>query len=111
MAKKAAKTAGASGGATATASAALASVKEAPIKAAPIKKTEGPRAKKHVKAQVVETPVVESPAGAPTPVAVKAVAHEEISRLAYQFYMERGGREGSPAEDWARAERMLLAGV
>lgn len=35
---------------------------------------------------------------------------EEISRLAYQFYLERASTgQGSPEEDWYRAEREVLA--
>lgn len=29
---------------------------------------------------------------------------EEIARLAYQFFLERDGQEGSPDDDWFRAE-------
>jgi DUF2934 family protein len=94
MAKKAAKTAAAAAGATASAS-------PAP---APIKKTEGPRVKKHVKAKVVE-------ATEAAPAVAKTITHEEISRLAYKFYLDRGGVNGSPAEDWARAEQALLASL
>ncbi len=31
--------------------------------------------------------------------------HEEIARLAYRYYLERGTTEGSAEEDWLRAER------
>jgi hypothetical protein len=87
MAKKAAKAAVASVGATVSSSPAPA-----------------PRAKKHVKAKVVETT-------AAAPPVAKTVTHEDISRLAYKFYLDRGGVNGSPAEDWARAEQALSAGV
>lgn len=33
--------------------------------------------------------------------------HEEIARLAYQYYLERGGEHGSHEEDWYRAEREI----
>ena len=33
----------------------------------------------------------------------------EIQRLAYQYWMERGSPEGSPEQDWYRAEADLLA--
>lgn len=39
-----------------------------------------------------------------------AVTHEAIAKLAYQFYLERHGRHGSPFEDWIRAEKTLVAG-
>jgi hypothetical protein len=31
--------------------------------------------------------------------------HEEIARLAYSYYLERGTTGGSAEEDWLRAER------
>jgi hypothetical protein len=74
---------------------------------APVKKAAAPRAKKHVKAQVAE-PVTVEPEVAVESVAI-AVTHEDISRLAYQFYLERKGQNGSPAEDWLRAEQALAA--
>ena len=33
--------------------------------------------------------------------------HEEIARLAYSYWEARGRPEGSPEEDWLRAERTL----
>jgi hypothetical protein len=33
--------------------------------------------------------------------------HEEIARLAYQFWEERGRPDGSSYEDWLRAESHL----
>ena len=35
--------------------------------------------------------------------------HAEIERLAYQFYQERGGQNGSADDDWFRAEREVHA--
>ena len=35
------------------------------------------------------------------------VSREEIQRLAYQLWIERGRPEGSPQDDWERAERLL----
>jgi hypothetical protein len=32
---------------------------------------------------------------------------EEIALRAYHIYLERGGAEGSPIEDWLQAEREL----
>jgi hypothetical protein len=32
---------------------------------------------------------------------------EEIARLAYSFWEERGSTNGSPEDDWFRAEREL----
>jgi hypothetical protein len=36
-------------------------------------------------------------------------AHEQISLLAYALWQQRGCPEGSPDEDWFRAEQELLA--
>lgn len=41
--------------------------------------------------------------------AVSPVAEEEIARLAYSYWEERGRQGGSPEEDWLRAERELRA--
>lgn len=37
--------------------------------------------------------------------------HDKIAKRAYQLYLERGGTDGHAAEDWARAEREILAGT
>ena len=34
--------------------------------------------------------------------------HEQVAGLAYRFWDERGRPEGSPDEDWFRAEKHLL---
>jgi hypothetical protein len=57
-------------------------------------------------APVVEMPVV-APVVADVPKA-KVVSSEEIAKLAYSYWVERGYRDGNPQEDWARAERALL---
>jgi len=36
-------------------------------------------------------------------------SHDEIARLAYSYWEQRGREGGSPWEDWFRAERELLA--
>jgi hypothetical protein len=33
---------------------------------------------------------------------------EEIAKLAYSYWQERGGHHGSPEQDWVRAEQELL---
>jgi hypothetical protein len=38
---------------------------------------------------------------------VRRPTHEEIARLAYSYWEARGRKEGSPQEDWFRAERVL----
>jgi hypothetical protein len=40
-------------------------------------------------------------------VASSTPTHEDVARLAYQFWEERGAPIGSPEVDWARAEREL----
>ena len=86
-------------------------------------KAPGARAAKHSKA-VVEEPlaapsaasavVVESVVATPAvaqpevPVA-KIVSSEEIAKLAYSYWVERGYQDGNPQEDWVRAEQALLA--
>lgn len=35
-------------------------------------------------------------------------SHEQISRLAEKYWAERGRPNGSPEQDWLRAERELL---
>lgn len=32
---------------------------------------------------------------------------KEIEKLAYQFFLERGGKHGYHQEDWARAEAIV----
>ncbi len=39
---------------------------------------------------------------------MSAPTREEISELAYSYWEARGGRGGSPWEDWFRAEQELL---
>ena len=41
-------------------------------------------------------------------VAVSAPSHEEIARLAYAHWEARGRQDGSPEEDWYRAEQELI---
>ena len=50
-------------------------------------------------ARAVE-PIVES-------IAPPAEPYEQIARLAYQYWLERGCPIGSPEEDWMRAEADL----
>jgi hypothetical protein len=37
----------------------------------------------------------------------RTVAHSDISALAYQLWQDRGCPDGSPEEEWYRAERQL----
>jgi len=36
-----------------------------------------------------------------------SIPREEIERLAYYYWLERGGQGGSPEDDWFRAEAEL----
>jgi hypothetical protein len=55
---------------------------------------------------VAESPVVEVVIDAlPTP---REVSHEEISELAYSYWLARGCTHGSAEADWLNAERELL---
>lgn len=40
----------------------------------------------------------------------KPPTEEEIAMRAYQIYLDRGGTEGNPTDDWLRAERELTEG-
>lgn len=37
----------------------------------------------------------------------QAPSNEDVARLAYEIYLERGGANGSHLEDWFEAERRL----
>ncbi len=37
------------------------------------------------------------------------ITHDEISKLAFTYFEQRGYQGGSPDEDWLRAEQELLA--
>jgi len=41
------------------------------------------------------------------PAETRVVSHEEIEKLAYGFWMERGCRNGDAEMDWLRAEQEL----
>jgi hypothetical protein len=36
-------------------------------------------------------------------------SHEDIAALAYSYWVARGFQDGSPEEDWLRAERELCS--
>ena len=41
------------------------------------------------------------------PAPIQEIPHDEIARLAYAYWEQRGGEGGSAEEDWARAEQEL----
>lgn len=53
-----------------------------------------------------------APEPAPETAASGSAAERQlIARLAYQYWQERGCPDGSPEEDWLRAERDLEKGL
>lgn len=61
-------------------------------------------AKKQVKQTKPATTVAQAPAAAVAPQDVQ----EQIRRRAYELYQQRNGEDGSPEEDWLRAEAEIL---
>jgi hypothetical protein len=55
---------------------------------------------KKPKAEVVKPPKPKPPK--------PAVAPEQVTRLAYELYLQRGGGHGRDQEDWFMAERILV---
>ena len=55
--------------------------------------------------------VTEAPASEVEAVTVSATAptQEQVAKLAYSFWADRGFQGGSPEEDWLRAEQQLSA--
>ena len=69
------------------------------------------RSSKH-SATAKSAPAAEVIAAAPVQaqaVPTAAPSNEEIARLAFTFWEQRGRTGGSPEQDWLRAERELLA--
>ena len=63
-------------------------------------------------AKAAETPATpprdpETPIRAETVVREWQLSHEEIARMAYALWEERGCQHGNPEEDWRRAEERL----
>jgi hypothetical protein len=61
-----------------------------------------------------EVPVAVVPApveSAAVEVKVKTVSSEEVAKLAYCYWADRGYQGGDQQEDWARAEKALLAAI
>ena len=61
-----------------------------------------------VPAQGAQPVAVESNAAAlASSVATETVSHEQIARLAYEYWEARGYQGGCPEDDWFRAEQEL----
>ena len=67
-----------------------------------------PAKKTAAKKTAIKTAVKKS-AAKKAPAKKVAATHEEISRLAHKYYLERGGQHGSDEDDWTRAEKELLS--
>jgi Protein of unknown function (DUF2934) len=66
-------------------------------------------AKKTAAKKTATKTAVKKSAAKKAPAKKVAATHEEISRLAHQYYLERGGHHGSDEDDWMRAEKELLS--
>ena len=47
----------------------------------------------------------------PEPMMTPSVDQEAIARLAYSYWEARGAQDGTPGEDWFRAEAELRSGI
>ena len=62
-----------------------------------------------VSAPVVSTERANAPSNTERAAAQRALSQEEVARLAYSYWVQRGYAPGSPEEDWLRAEQELKA--
>jgi len=70
-----------------------------------VKKAKAPAKPRTSAASAIKT--VAKKVTAVKPGMAKRPSHEEIARLAYRHWIERGGKNGGSEEDWLRAEREL----
>ncbi len=81
--------------------------------AVPAKRDRHPRAKvtgQGAAPAPAESPAVDSSAAPENPFSSTTVSdHEQIARLAYLLWEERGRQDGSAEEDWFRAELQYRA--
>jgi hypothetical protein len=77
------------------------------------KKSHSTRTRKPKPAAVAETPAIANAGTASKAVAKETFAypHDEIARLAYSYWEQRGFQDGNAVEDWLRAERQILNGA
>ena len=66
-----------------------------------------PSTRKKTSASAAATKEIAPKRKAGARVTVISVSHEEIARLAHQYWTERGGQHGNDAADWLRAEQEL----
>jgi hypothetical protein len=69
--------------------------------------TKKPTTRKKTSASASATKEIAPKRKATSKVTAISVSHEEIARLAHQYWTERGGQHGSDAADWLRAEQEL----
>lgn len=67
--------------------------------------------KQAVKMAVESDPQTESYVESVLPNLSEPVGQQEVAELAYQFWQARGCPDGSPEEDWFRAEQELQSRV
>ena len=78
--------------------------------AVPRRKTAASRTKHSSPQAEMPAPSVEVPAF-PTALPAAEPTFDQVSKLAYSYWLERGCQGGSSEEDWLRAERELRSGV
>ena len=71
-----------------------------------VKKAKAP-AKPRATAAAAKKPAVAKKKTVAEQVTAMTPSHEEIARLAQQYWAERGWQEGQAEQDWLRAEREL----
>ena len=69
------------------------------------KKTAAPADGQQINGSVAETPVITAQAVESQP--AKGTSHDEIARLAHQYWNDRGRQHGRHEDDWYRAEQAL----
>jgi len=57
--------------------------------------------------ETVPAPAPQQPEVPPVTPLETELPYDEVAKLAYSYYQERQGAEGSPEEDWLRAEHEL----
>lgn len=73
-----------------------------------IKKASTPRKPRAMSAKTTASKEIAPKRTVKAKVTEMKASPEQIARLAHQLWMERGGEHGHDAEDWLRAEQMLL---
>ena len=69
--------------------------------------TKKPTTRKKTSASASATKEIAPKRKASSKVTPISVSHDEIARIAYRYWTERGGQHGNDAADWLRAEQEL----